>query len=215
MAFEKDTLLLMTGDSITDCGRARPLGEGNGGRLGDGYVLYTDALLTVQRPDDNVRVVNTGVSGDTTRNLLERWDTDVLAYKPDYVSIMIGVNDVWRIFDCPKNKAIHVPLEEYEQNLRALLKMTLPVVKGVFLLSPFFLELNKQDALRKLLDEYGAAMKRVAEEFRVPFVDVQAAFDEHLSHFPHSAHMAWDRVHPNHVGHLLIAQTFLSAALKA
>ena len=44
---------------------------------------------------------NSGVSGNTSRDLLQRFDSDVVALNPDWVSICIGINDVWRQFDSP------------------------------------------------------------------------------------------------------------------
>lgn len=44
-------------------------------------------------------VLNTGVAGNTVRDIHQRWQTDVPDLKPDYVSIMCGVNDVIRQFN--------------------------------------------------------------------------------------------------------------------
>src|SRR5688572_27600397 len=85
------------GDSITDTGRARPVGESPGG-LGTGYVLTLDALLGAWYPARRIRLFNVGTSGHTVRDLAERWQTDVVDLKPDWLSVMIGANDVWRQF---------------------------------------------------------------------------------------------------------------------
>src|SRR5690242_13636732 len=70
--------LVMIGDSITDVERARPIGEGRDPSLGRGYVAMVDALLGAVYPDHWIRVVNMGISGNTTRDLKNRWQTDVL-----------------------------------------------------------------------------------------------------------------------------------------
>jgi len=77
-------------------------------------------------------------------------------------------------------------------------------------MSPYFIEPNKADAMRAQMDRYGAAMKAQAEKSGVIFVDVQAAFDAMLAHY-HPAAIAWDRVHPNQAGHMVIARAFLKA----
>src|SRR5712664_4092770 len=82
--------LVMVGDSITDAGRARPVGEGRGDALGKGYVMMVEALLGAVYPDQWIRIVNQGISGNTVRDLKARWQTDVLDLAPDWVSIMIG-----------------------------------------------------------------------------------------------------------------------------
>src|SRR5262245_10927149 len=137
--------LLMIGDSITDAGRARPVGEGRGDAIGRGYVMMVDALLNAVYPEQQIRVVNQGVSGNTVRDLKARWQADVLDLKPDWVSVMIGANDVWRQFDLPRQTEKHVLIDEYEKTLEELVQQTLPTVKGVILIGPFYLEPNRQD----------------------------------------------------------------------
>jgi len=87
--------LLFIGDSVTDCGRARPVGAGAPPALGYGYVQLVDTELTTRHPGRTGRVTNLGVGGDTIRHLAARWETDVIAQKPDWLSVMIGINDVW------------------------------------------------------------------------------------------------------------------------
>src|SRR5262245_14983449 len=105
--------LVLIGDSITDCERARPVGEGLFAALGKGYVSLVDSLLQSTYPQQGIRVVNMGISGNTVRDLKDRWSSDVLALEPDWLSIMIGINDVWRHFDSPWQHEWHVPLAEY------------------------------------------------------------------------------------------------------
>ncbi|MCG6198000.1 GDSL family lipase, partial [Anoxybacillus sp. LAT_38] len=74
-------------------------------------------LLQAVYPELGIRVVNKGISGNTVRDLKARWKEDVIAQKPDWVSIMIGINDVWRQYDLPLMKEKHVYLDEYETTL--------------------------------------------------------------------------------------------------
>ena len=115
MQLEKNSTLLFIGDSITDCGRARPVGEKDG--LGNGYVAQINAILNATHPDRSIRVLNTGISGNRVCDLKGRWQPDVLGLNPDWLSIMIGINDVWRQFDNPFNPR-QVDLVEYEDTLK-------------------------------------------------------------------------------------------------
>ena len=208
MKIAKGSKLVMIGDSITDAGRAQPVGEAGG--LGAGYVACVDALLGAACPDAAVRVVNVGTSGNTVRDLKARWQRDVIDLGPDWLSVMIGGNDVWRQFDLPRMAEIHVGLPEYEQTLDDLVGRVRPALEGLVLLTPFFLELNRQDAMRARMDAYGAAVKRLAARHDAVLVDTQAAFDAILATC-HPAAIAGDRVHPNHVGHMVLARAFLKA----
>src|SRR5712691_12366667 len=131
--------LVIVGDSITDSGRARPVGEGLFDAIGKGYVAMVEALLGAVYPDYAIRVVNQGISGNTVRDLKARWQADVLDLKPDWVAVMVGANDVWRQFDSPRQPDKAVPVEEYAATLDDLVTRTRAVTEGLVLLTPFYL----------------------------------------------------------------------------
>ncbi|WP_256757040.1 SGNH/GDSL hydrolase family protein [Cohnella sp. WQ 127256] len=209
MLLHKGQKLLFIGDSITDCDRVRPTGEGLFGALGKGYVSLVDALLQAVYPDLGIRVINTGSSGNNVVDLQARWQEDVLDRKPDWLSIMIGTNDVWRQYDTPFIKEWHVYADKYEATLRALVEQTKPHISNLVLMTPFYLESNEQDAMRKTMDEYGAIVKKIAEDTGAMFVDTQAAFNVVLKDL-YSSTLAWDRVHPTQAGHAVLARAFLN-----
>lgn len=210
MLLEPKSKLVMIGDSITDCDRARPYGEGLFGAIGKGYVSLVDALLTAAYPEFGIRVVNMGTSGNTVRDLSARWQSDVLELKPDWLSIMIGINDVWRQYDLPAQTEQHVYIEEYEQTLEQLIVRTRPQLQGLVLMTPFYIEPNEADPMRSTMDQYGEVIKRLAAKYDARFVDTQAAFNRVLTHI-YPATLAWDRVHPNMAGHAVLARAFLQA----
>ncbi|MFH0938391.1 MAG: SGNH/GDSL hydrolase family protein [Planctomycetota bacterium] len=210
MKIAKGSKLVMIGDSITDVGRAQPIGEGRNDALGRGYVAFVDALLNTVYPELKIRVVNMGTGGHCVRDLKARWQTDVLDLKPDWLSIMIGINDVWRQFDLPKQTNRHVYPDEYEATLDELAARSAPSLKGLVLMTPYFIETNRNDAMRQQMDCYGAIVKKLAAKHKAIFVDTQAPFDEALKTC-HSMTLAWDRVHPNAVGHMLLARAFLNS----
>jgi lysophospholipase L1-like esterase len=202
--------LVMAGDSITDAGRARPVGEGRGEAIGKGYVMMVEALLGAVYPDQWIRVVNQGISGNTVRDLKARWQTDVLDLAPDWVSVMIGANDVWRQFDSPRQTEKHVLIDEYEKTLDELVLETLAKVKGMVLITPFYLEPSRADAMRAAMDRYGAVVRKLADKHRTLFVDSQAAVDEVLKTY-YPATLNWDRVHLDGVGSMVLARAFVDA----
>lgn len=208
MLIQPNSKLLFIGDSITDCDRERPIGEGNG--LGNGYVSLVNALLNSTYPQHRIRILNVGTSGNTVRDLDARWQTDVLDLSPDWLSIMIGINDVWRQFDSPLQTEYHVSLEEYKSTLERLVQTTKPQLKGLILMTPYFIEPNQSDAMRAMMDRYGNVVRGRAEKYQAVFVDTQSAFDAVLK-TTHPMSIAWDRVHPNLTGHMILAQAFLDA----
>ncbi|WPJ94758.1 SGNH/GDSL hydrolase family protein [Coraliomargarita algicola] len=207
--FQANQKLLFIGDSITDCGRGRPLGQRRASSLGSGYVSFVDSILGAAHPELPVRVLNTGISGNRVTDLEARWQTDVLDLEPNWLSVMIGINDVWRQFDSELG-AMQVGPEEYESIYRRLLAQTRPQLDGLVLMTPYFLESNLEDPMRAKMDVYGAITKKLAAEFDAIYVDTQAAFDRYLAHQPTQS-LCSDRVHPNGVGHMILARSFLQA----
>jgi lysophospholipase L1-like esterase len=210
MKIHSNSTLLMIGDSITDCGRAQPIGEAINWDLGNGYVSLINALLGADCPQRNIRIRNVGISGQTVRDLAARWQSDVLDLKPDWLSIMIGINDVWRQFDEPLLTEKHVTLDEYASILEQLVRATRPQLKGLVLMTPYFLEPNRADPMRAMMDRYGEVVRQLAVRYQAILVDTQAAFDAVLTEV-HPMALASDRVHSNLAGHMVLARAFLKA----
>lgn len=208
MIFENMDRIVFAGDSITDMGSDTPVGEGLFESLGRGYVRIIENMLATWYPEKMIRVTNSGISGNTSRDLLKRYQKDVIDLEPDWVSICIGINDVSRQFDCPAMPDIHVLPDEYESNLKTMILDSRKRVKGIFIISPFCMEPYINDPLRKKTDEYREICKKLAEKHRCIFIDVQNAFDRYFA-YRHPSYIALDRVHPNLIGATIIAREFL------
>ncbi len=199
--------IVFAGDSVTDMGSAQPVGEG-GDALGHSYVRVVDNLISAFYPEINVRITNSGISGNTSRDLLQRFDRDVVSLSPDYVAICIGINDVWRQFDRPAMTEEAVMPDEYERNLEKMILKLKGNVKGIFILSPYYIEPNKEDMMRSRMDEYVAICEALSKKYSCIFLDFQKLYEEYCS-IKHSSFVAWDRVHPNQIGATLMAKAFL------
>lgn len=210
MLIENGNKIVFAGDSVTDDGRTRPVGEGLWNALGNGYVRMVDTFLTVDYPELFIRCVNMGVGGNTSKDLLARWDTDVTKLNPDIVVLCIGFNDVWRQFDCPAQPDFAVSPEEYRQNLDAMADKT--TAKMIWM-TPYYLETNENDPMRKRMDEYSAICMEEAAKRNIPCVDLQAAFAEILQH-RYPAFITWDRVHPGWIGSLIIARALMKVLIE-
>ncbi len=206
----KTTRLVIMGDSIADCGRARPVGEGTSVMLGEGYPRLLDAMARIDHPEWRLRVFNMATSGDRSRDLVARWQTDCLDLHPDCVLVMIGINDVWRYFDSPLRPELPVPIGEYANNLHRMAESAKAAGSRVLFASPFYLETNRADAMRAMTDAYRAAMEKAAREENALYADVQAAFDSVLA-YTNTYCLSADRVHPGPLAQYVIAKTLLRA----
>lgn len=203
MIFQSDQKIVFAGDSITDCGR-----RDRARFLGNGYVAHLHDFVTAQYPALRLNWINRGVSGDTVRDLAARWDRDVLAERPNWVSIMIGINDVWRAFG--NNTFEAVPLPEYERTLRELLEQARARGARLIMMTPYMIEADRHQLMRRQMDWYSEAVRRLARELEAVLVDTQAAFDHVLrDSTPHD--WADDQIHPDSAGHAVIALAWLRA----
>lgn len=209
MIFNKNDRLLFVGDSITDSNRNYEALPARWSSWGDGYVQVINSYTTAFYPELELMVINRGVSGNRVRDLATRWQSDVLDLEPDWVSIMIGVNDVCRHFDGIFYQESQVSPVEFENTLSQLVQQTLLQTKGVFLLSAFLLTPEKSDPMRQMLEEYNQLTKKVAEQYGVIYIDVQEEMDKFME-VQSGYYLSIDRVHPSLAGHFLIAKAWLT-----
>lgn len=201
---EPGQTILFQGDSITDAGRKKDDSAANSPpALGNGYAWLAASQLLVDRPGDELKIFNRGISGNKVFQLAERWQADCLELRPDVLSILIGVNDFWH-----KHKhGYKGTLEKYERDYRALVERTkeaLPNVKLV-ILEPFVLKVGAVDETwAPQFDGYRAAARRVAHEAGALFVPYQEMFDRAVNVAP-PERWAADGVHPTSDGAALMA----------
>lgn len=208
MIFDNMDRIVFAGDSVTDMGSAQPVGEGLFDNLGKSYVRVIDNMLAAYYPEVFLRVTNSGISGNTSRDLIARFDRDVVDLNPDWVSICIGINDVWRQFDSPALTDLCVLPDEYAKNVENMILKVKGKVKGIFVLSPYIIEPNTEDMMRKRMDEYVNICKGLANKHKCIFVNFQEMYSKYCK-IRHSSYIAWDRIHPNQIGATLMAREFL------
>ena len=187
----------------------RPIGEGSRASLGQGYVALVADAVESHHSNPPITLTNMGISGNTVRDLASRWESDVLALKPDWLSVMIGINDVWRQFDGIDNAAAVMP-EEFERTYEGLIRRTSPLLKELVLMTPYFIQESKTVPMRRRMDEYGSIVRELARKHSALLVDTQAAFDAAMEGTAFAA-LAPDRVHPSPLGHAVLAQAFVDA----
>lgn len=206
LLLRRNDRILFQGDSITDAGRDRQ----DPGSLGNGYVAILKGLLHSLYPELNAILLNRGCGGDRTPELLARWSEDCLALKPDVLSIMIGVNDVWRLAG-EWNGQKHVPLPEYRENLATLVVRAIEAgIERVIVLSPTTVTPEAGSEMNTLLGQYADAAQEIAQKTDALFVDVRTPLLDARQTDPNTA---WtpDGCHPSTAGHTLIAVTWLKA----
>lgn len=203
-------LILFQGDSITDGGRHRE--DPSNRDLGHSYAYLIAAKLGVELAAKQPQFINRGISGNRVSDLYARWNEDMLYFRPTLLSILIGVNDAWRMMDgLPSGTT-----DRFERTYRLLLEETkekLPDT-ALVLIEPFILNVGvparKWEAWNDKLAVYRNAVRELAGEFGAVFVPIQRALEE-ACRTADAAYWLYDGVHPTAAGHQLIATEWLKA----
>ncbi len=203
---------LFQGDSITDADRNRDRDDNFG--LGYGYPLLVAADYMKNRKGE-FEFINMGISGDKIVDIYARIKEDIINLKPDMMSILVGVNDIWHEL----NEQNGVDAEKYEKIYGMLIEEileALPEIK-IIILEPFVLKGSGTeryyDDFRPELLKRAAAAKRIADKFNLAFVPLQNIFDE-ASADGNTAYWLADGVHPTAAGHQIIKEE-LSKAINS
>lgn len=204
LSLPKGTTILFQGDSITDGGRDKKNQIANQQKaLGAGYAWMAASHLLIKNPQLNLTIHNRGISGNKVHQLANRWDKDCLDLKPDILSIMIGVNDIWHGL----NGKYEGTVKTYEDDFLNLMERTrkaLPKTQFV-ICEPFVLRCGAvNDKWFPEFDRYRAAARKVADQNNATFVPFQSMFDEAVQYAP-PKHWAGDGVHPSSHGASLMA----------
>lgn len=202
------SVILFQGDSITDAGRnRRSTAPNDSGGFGRGYPFLLAAYLLGMRPEQKLKLYNRGISGHKVPDLQARWKADTIDLKPDILSILIGVNDIWHKL----NGRYDGTVETYETGFAKLLADTraaLPETR-IVVCEPFVLRCGAvKDNWFPEFDQRRAAAKRVADGAGATWVPFQTMFDEAVKK-AEPAYWARDGVHPTMAGHALMANTWL------
>jgi len=205
----KDNIILFQGDSITDSGRNKEDNSFNNARaLGSGYPMLGGAALLEKYASLNLKVYNRGISGNKVYQLAERWDKDCLEIKPDILSILIGVNDIWHTLDGTYNGTIEI----YRNDFTALLERTKKALPDVRLIicEPFAVPGVKAVDDKWYPEFYGyqKAAREIAVQSGATFIPYQKIYDEARKQAP-GVYWTGDGVHPTLAGAHLMAQAWL------
>ncbi len=207
MKIQDNSIVLFQGDSVTDCGRSRE----NDDDLGRGYANMIAAWFGATFPRKKVTFINRGISGNRVRDLVDRWDRDCIDLKPDYISILIGVNDCWRRYD--SNDPTNV--EAFEKDYRKILTKTKENLNAqIILCEPFVLPVPEdRKQWREDLDPKIQVVRGLALEFGALYIPFDGIFAEACTRREPSFWAA-DGVHPTQTGHALMAKAWIDAVSK-
>ena len=197
--------IVFQGDSITDAARDKR----NYHHMGNGYPKYAAAMIREKFSDADIEMINQGISGNRTDQLFDRLYPDAIAFEPDVVSILIGINDIWHRHGANK---IETTDEQVATNYRAILtRLKKQTNAKIIMLSPFLLDNEEKEAWRVELESILPIIRSLADEFADAYIPLNELFAEALKTQPEPKFYSADGVHPNANGAEFIGKHYFEA----
>jgi lysophospholipase L1-like esterase len=158
------------------------------------YPATMERALRRLWPQATVKVVNKGKGGETMRETLARFETDVVALKPSLVVWQLGVNDVL-VHDGVQGRR-----EEVQAGLRTLTDRGIPVILLDLQYAPAVLRDPDSLPMQAIIDDEAkkgararvrhfrrfAVMKSLAEKHQVPDADMTVQDGLHMTDEMHA-----------------------------
>ena len=126
-------------------------------------------------------IINAGIGGNNTVDLLARIDKDCLSHKPDFTILMIGTNDM--------NSKKYIPLPEYGENLRKIVEMILGAGSQIMLMTilpvyepHLYTRHDKsfygEEGHKGRKEKVNEVIKKAADDYRLHFLDMHRVFEK-------------------------------------
>ncbi len=220
------TTVLFIGDSITDGNWGNPSGypcptekrslTDMNHIYGHGYVYLIASRYESERPDTSRHFLNRGISGNTLADLEARWPTDVIANRPDVLSVLVGTNDIHFYLEGDKSRPFDI--DSWEKRYRRLLDITLDSLPQVKLVigSPFtarsgWMKSSPDFELRReLIASLDSVTASIAADYGAIYLPYDKMFRGLLDagNLP-DEYWIWDGIHPTPAGHRRMADLWL------
>ena len=207
-----NSLLLFQGDSITDTGRTGAADPSLS--LGEGY----PAKIAAKLAERGIKVINRGISGNTLAQIAQRWQSDALSLKPDVVTILVGINDVYEFMRAKKeNPDSTFDFVSWEKQYRSLLdslrcgNSNIKIMIG----APFISNDGKNGKLSNyaeydsMVSQLAAITKSIAHDYNAAFLPFNSMFAQLIAQQPRPGYWIWDGIHPTPAAVKLIATEWL------
>ena len=166
MLKEGDRIVAM-GDSITQAG---------------GYLRMVDQVLAEQYPELKLpKIANAGISGHKAENMVARFEKDVVAKRPNVVTISVGINDVWHRVKAPHDEKV---LATYKENVTKMVEMAQAAGAKVILIAPTVIQEDPANEGNVRLKLYVAALQDIAKSKNATFIDLHQVFLDAMAKRP-------------------------------
>lgn len=195
--------ILFLGDSITDANRNwNPHTKG----LGEGYVHIISSVL------DNspipYQIVNKGHDGFTLPSVLRTLEEDCMLQEPDFVSILVGCNDV----GISMNTQTTLEMQNFSNNYAQLIRRIQQHTHAqVICMAPFIFPYPQEYYMWIPEILYAqACIQKISAENNLPFIPLHERLNEYAARYGYRE-VTTDGIHLTGKGHEILAEAWLDS----
>lgn len=174
--------------------------------MGKGYPKYAAQMISDAFPDIEFEFINQGISGNRTCQLFDRFYTDAIAFEPDIISILIGINDIWHRYG---GNRVETTDEQIKVNYRAILaRIRNQTNAKIVMLAPYILDCDDKQEMKEDLVTLLDIVKNLADEFADVYIPLNELFEDALNTQPEYKYYSPDGIHPNENGAKFIGNVY-------
>lgn len=196
MKILKNSVVLFQGDSVTDCHRDRL----DINSLGDSYVRILNEVFK----EKNIKVINKAISGNRVDHLLERFDNDFKSINPDYLFLLIGVNDTWHDYpNCKKNEVFYQEFDLLLSRIKNEMNCEVVILEPFIIGSKTEITCMRTDLLKKV-----EIIRELTRKYHYELITFENRFAEAMVNDDEELYSI-EGIHPKELGYKLMAKTIL------
>ena len=143
----------------------------------------------------HITTINSGIGGETSKDLLKRIDRDVLSFNPDIVIITIGGNDTWK----------DLTIQEYQDFLTQTIEKIKDIKALPVLQTYYCLLYNQMDKVFQRFPEIVEVNRKLSKEMEIPLIDQYKYFSPFYENNPKNyTKIMLDGLHVNPLGNAIM-----------
>lgn len=198
MEIKRFSKILFQGDSVTDCYRNRD----DENDVGNSYVKTIKNYLNKY----DIKVINKAISGNRVDHLLERFEQDFKQINPDYLVLLIGVNDTWHNYpNCKDNNTFKNELE------LLFYKITNEMHCKTLILEPFIIGYKQQYTIMKNdLNKKIAIIKSLTLKYKMEYLSFIDDFNQIITK-ENEDQYSIEGIHPLPLGYDIMANKIIKS----
>ena len=193
-------LIVFLGDSVTDAGRKESPNQ-----LGYGYVNIFSEQLNKQ--NQQLNIINKGVDGQFTEQIAQSLHPECIFLHPDYVSILVGINDIGLLVasDVSEQEKLYMLEDSIRAYHEMLFDLSRETTAKIITLEPFIFP--KDGAFEEWIPwqkKMSKNIRKLARNYGASFVPLQEPLEQKIQELGYDA-ITTDGMHLTSTGHEILA----------